>query len=183
MDANQLIFALFKQKIIHLSATSLLNKYSFFLSPSDSLQRCSTTLGGEMPVTTSSLYLLQSSLSLAWSSSPSGTHTCFKQLFYYNIQLDVIQVVLNPHYLYCRIIYCTWVYPVTIYEPFFGYYFFNGLLMVLQCLHIFWAVLIIRIAVRFLTNNVSKQRSSRVCLFIHEIMEISALASLSSSTD
>uniref|UniRef100_A0A8C6TJ25 Ceramide synthase 2b n=1 Tax=Neogobius melanostomus TaxID=47308 RepID=A0A8C6TJ25_9GOBI len=29
------------------------------------------------------------------------------------------------------------------------------LLMVLQCLHIFWAVLIIKIAVRFLTNNVS----------------------------
>lgn len=47
---------------------------------------------------------------------------------------------------------------MTIYEPFFGYYFFNGLLMVLQCLHIFWAVLIIRIAVRFLTSNVRKQR-------------------------
>lgn len=72
-----------------------------------------------------------------------------------------------PHSLCCRIIYCTWVYPVTIYEPFFGYYFFNGLLMVLQCLHVFWAVLIIRIAVRFLTNNVSTQRNvmqDSVCL-------------------
>lgn len=64
----------------------------------------------------------------------------------------------KPLYFCCRIIYCTWVYPVTIYEPFFGYYFFNGLLMVLQCLHVFWAVLIIRIAVRFLTNNVGNWR-------------------------
>lgn len=66
----------------------------------------------------------------------------------------IFTVALNLCILWCRIIYCTWVYPVTIYEPFFGYYFFNGLLMVLQCLHIFWAVLIIRIAVRFLTSNV-----------------------------
>lgn len=66
----------------------------------------------------------------------------------------IFAVALNLCILRCRIIYCTWVYPVTIYEPFFGYYFFNGLLMVLQCLHIFWAVLIIRIAVRFLTSNV-----------------------------
>lgn len=62
-----------------------------------------------------------------------------------------------------RILYCTLVYPVTVYEPFFGYYFFNGLLMILQCLHIFWAVLIIRIAVRFLTNNekVDDERSDK----------------------
>lgn len=38
-----------------------------------SLQRCSTMPGGETPVTTSSLYLLQSSSSLVWSYSPSGT--------------------------------------------------------------------------------------------------------------
>lgn len=134
----------------------LLNTYSSSLSPSDSLQRCSTMLGGGMPVTTSSSYLLQSSSSPGWSSSLSGTRShrpptappgCY---FVYH--------VFNLHSVYCRILYCTWVYPVTIYEPFFGYYFFNGLLLTLQCLHIFWAVLIIRIAVRFLTNNVSKQR-------------------------
>lgn len=70
----------------------------------------------------------------------------------------IFTVALKLCVLSCRIIYCTWVYPVTIYEPFFGYYFFNGLLMVLQCLHIFWAVLIIRIAVRFLTSNVRNWR-------------------------
>lgn len=57
-------------------------------------------------------------------------------------------------FLSYRIMYCTWVYPVTLYAPFFGYYFFNGLLLVLQCLHIFWAALIIRMALRFLTTNV-----------------------------
>jgi ceramide synthetase len=43
---------------------------------------------------------------------------------------------------------------VTIYKPFFGYYFLNGLMFVLQLLHIFWAILIVRMAVRFLTTNV-----------------------------
>ncbi|XP_016117700.1 ceramide synthase 2-like, partial [Sinocyclocheilus grahami] len=62
-----------------------------------------------------------------------------------------------------RIMYCTWVFPVTLYPPFFGYYFFNGLLMVLLCLHIFWAVLIIRLAFRFLSSNssVEDERSDR----------------------
>ncbi len=133
-------------------------KCSFFLFPSDSLQKCLTMLDGETPVTTSSLCLLQSSLSLAWSSSLSGTHSCLNNGFVVIYNWMLIKSPWSQFSLfYCRIIYCTWVYPVTIYEPFFGYYFFNGLLMVLQCLHVFWAVLIIRIAVRFLTNNVSKQ--------------------------
>lgn len=51
--------------------------------------------------------------------------------------------------------HCTWVYPVTIYAPFFGYYFFNGLLLVLQCLHVFWFLLILRMAIKFLPGNVS----------------------------
>ncbi|XP_072561851.1 ceramide synthase 2-like isoform X2 [Paramormyrops kingsleyae] len=62
-----------------------------------------------------------------------------------------------------RIMYCTWVYPVTIYPPFFGYYFFNGLMLILQCLHIFWAVLILRMAIKFLPGNeiVEDERSDK----------------------
>ncbi|CDQ56685.1 unnamed protein product [Oncorhynchus mykiss] len=61
------------------------------------------------------------------------------------------------------ILHTTWVYPLTIYPPFFGFYFFNGLLLVLQCLHIFWAVLILRMAIKFLPGNdiVEDERSDR----------------------
>ncbi|CAB1351288.1 unnamed protein product, partial [Coregonus sp. 'balchen'] len=61
------------------------------------------------------------------------------------------------------IIHTTWVYPLTIYPPFFGFYFFNGLLFVLQCLHIFWAALILRMAIKFLPGNdiVEDERSDR----------------------
>lgn len=134
-------------KTIHLIDIILLLKQMFL---PHSLQRCSTMLGGGMPVTASLSDSPQFLSSPASSSFPSGTlKTPFPQ---------TITVALNLCILCCRIIYCTWVYPVTIYEPFFGYYFFNGLLMVLQCLHIFWAVLIIRIAVRFLTSNVRNWR-------------------------
>lgn len=54
----------------------------------------------------------------------------------------------------CRIIHTTWVYPLTLYPPFFGFYFFNGLLLVLLALHIFWAGLILRMVVKFLPGNV-----------------------------
>lgn len=40
------------------------------------------------------------------------------------------------------------------YKPFFGYYFFNALLMVLQGLHIFWAGLILRMVYKFQKGKV-----------------------------
>lgn len=52
------------------------------------------------------------------------------------------------------IIHTTWVYPLTLYPPFLGFYFFNGLMFVLQALHIFWAALIIRMVIKFLPGNV-----------------------------
>lgn len=57
-----------------------------------------------------------------------------------------------------RIIHTTFVYPLTLYSPFFGFYFFNGLMCVLQVLHIFWAVLILRMVVKFLPGNVRNTR-------------------------
>lgn len=53
-----------------------------------------------------------------------------------------------------RIIHATLVYPMTLYRPFFGFYFFNGLMCVLQVLQIFWAGLILRMVVKFLPGNV-----------------------------
>lgn len=58
--------------------------------------------------------------------------------------------------------HCTLVYPLDLYPAFFGYYFFNAMLGVLQLLHIFWAYLILRMAHKFITGKVVEdERSDR----------------------
>ncbi|NWQ84322.1 CERS2 synthase, partial [Columbina picui] len=52
-----------------------------------------------------------------------------------------------------RIMHCTVVYPLELYPAFFGYYFFNFMMVVLQSLHVFWAYLIIRMAQKFITGK------------------------------
>jgi len=54
-----------------------------------------------------------------------------------------------------RILHCTVVYPLELYPAFFGYYFFNSMMGVLQLLHIFWAYLILRMAHKFITGKVN----------------------------
>lgn len=63
----------------------------------------------------------------------------------------------------CRLIHCTWVYPLDHYPPFFGYYFFNVMLMVLQLLHIYWAFLISRMLYKFIFSTVCV--SKRICAY------------------
>ena len=53
-----------------------------------------------------------------------------------------------------RVIHCTWVYPVELYPPFFGYYFFNAMLLLLQMLHLYWAALIVHMFYKLLNNSV-----------------------------
>ncbi|CAB1324466.1 unnamed protein product [Coregonus sp. 'balchen'] len=48
-----------------------------------------------------------------------------------------------------RIVHSTLVVSLDFFQPFFGYYFFNALLLVLQALHIFWAWLILRMVYKF----------------------------------
>lgn len=78
--------------------------------------------------------------------------------------------------LLSRIIHTTWVYPLTLYPPFFGFYFFNGLLFVLQILHVFWAALILRMVVKFLPGNVRTLfphfRCSFECLPVRDRTEL-----------
>uniref|UniRef100_A0A669BWM5 Ceramide synthase 2 n=1 Tax=Oreochromis niloticus TaxID=8128 RepID=A0A669BWM5_ORENI len=139
----------FKEQIVHHVATILLISFSWCVN----YIRCGTLI---MLVHDSSDYLLESAKMFnyaGWRNACNYIFIVFAAVFI------VTRLVIFPFW----IIYCTWVYPVTIYKPFFGYYFFNGLLMTLQCLHIFWAVLIIRIAIRFLTNNekVDDERSDK----------------------
>ncbi|XP_041094876.1 ceramide synthase 2-like, partial [Polyodon spathula] len=70
----------------------------------------------------------------------------------------ITRLVIFPFW----ILHCTVVYPLSIYPPFFVYYFFNGLLMVLQLLHLFWAALILRMAHKFVTGKfVDDERSDK----------------------
>lgn len=66
------------------------------------------------------------------------------------------------HYLPDRVIHCTWVYPLEDYNPFFGYYFFNAMLMVLLMLHVYWAFLILQMFYKLLFSKVC------VCFFVRE---------------
>ncbi|XP_077471966.1 ceramide synthase 2-like [Stigmatopora argus] len=59
-----------------------------------------------------------------------------------------------------KIIHTTLVLSMEAFQPFFGYYFFNILLMVLQGLHVFWAVLILRMVPKFWTGKLEKDERS-----------------------
>ena len=48
------------------------------------------------------------------------------------------------------------IYPLELYPAFFGDYFFNFMMAVLQMLHIFWAYFILRMAHKFITGKVRK---------------------------
>ncbi|KAJ0044117.1 hypothetical protein NL108_008348, partial [Boleophthalmus pectinirostris] len=70
----------------------------------------------------------------------------FKTLFFlFVIVFMLTRLVVFPFWL----IHSTWVYPPQYYPPFFAYYFFNVMLLILQALHVFWAYLILRMLYKF----------------------------------
>ncbi|XP_060701998.1 ceramide synthase 4a isoform X3 [Hemiscyllium ocellatum] len=84
---------------------------------------------------------------------------CAKMLNYagWRRSCDVLFAVFAVVFLITRliifpnvVIYTTFYHSMEIFQPFFGYYFFNILLMVLQLLHIFWAYLILRMVAKFI---------------------------------
>lgn len=60
---------------------------------------------------------------------------------------------LHGNSLSCRVLYNTYYYSMEIFQPFFGYYFVNVLLMILQLLHVFWSCLIIRMVYKFILQG------------------------------
>ncbi|XP_071393781.1 ceramide synthase 2-like [Centroberyx affinis] len=67
----------------------------------------------------------------------------------FTIFFTATRLVILPFWL----IHCTWVYPTELFPPFFGYYFFNAMLLVLQILHLYWAVLISRMLYKFVFSK------------------------------
>ncbi|KAM6464521.1 ceramide synthase 4-like [Liasis olivaceus] len=53
----------------------------------------------------------------------------------------------------CKILYNTYYYSMELTQPFFAYYFFNALLIILQLLDLFWLSFIIRMIYRFLIDG------------------------------
>ncbi|KAK7891489.1 hypothetical protein WMY93_023452 [Mugilogobius chulae] len=78
----------------------------------------------------------------------------------YNKAANMIFVVFTALFMLTRLvifpfwlIHCTWVYPLELYPAFMGYYFFNVMLVVLQALHVYWAVLITRMLYKSLFGS------------------------------
>ncbi|XP_016421807.1 ceramide synthase 2-like isoform X2 [Sinocyclocheilus rhinocerous] len=139
----------FKEQIVHHVATILLISFSWCVN----YIRAGTLI---MLVHDASDYLLESAKMFNYAGWRKACNYIF---IVFAVIFIITRLIIFPFW----ILHCTWVYPVTVYPPFFGYYFFNGLLFVLQCLHIFWAVLILRMAIKFLPGNniVEDERSDR----------------------
>ncbi|KAM8921618.1 ceramide synthase 2 isoform 1-T1 [Pelodytes ibericus] len=139
----------FKEQIIHHVATIVLISFSWCAN----YIRVGTLI---MAVHDASDYFLESAKMFnyaGWKETCNGIFVVFALVFI------ITRIVILPFW----ILHCTWVYPMEIYPPFFGYYFFNVMLWVLQCLHVFWAYLILGMAHKFITgkSGVDNERSDR----------------------
>uniref|UniRef100_A0A1A8GPR9 Ceramide synthase 2a n=2 Tax=Nothobranchius korthausae TaxID=1143690 RepID=A0A1A8GPR9_9TELE len=139
----------FKEQIVHHVATILLISFSWLVN----YIRAGTLI---MLLHDASDYLMESAKMFnyaRWKRTCNFIFTVFAVVFI------ITRLIILPFW----IIHTTLVYPLTVHRPFFGFCFFNGLMLVLQVLHIFWAVLIVRMVIKFLPGNaiVEDERSDR----------------------
>nr|XP_057904020.1 ceramide synthase 2-like [Doryrhamphus excisus] len=139
----------FKEQIVHHVATIVLIGFSWLVN----YIRGGTLI---MLVHDAADYLMESAKMFnyaGWKRTCNCIFTVFAVVFI------ITRLIIFP---FC-IIHATLVYPLSLYKPFFGFYFFNGLLLVLLTLHIFWAVLIVRMVIKFLPGNdiVEDERSDK----------------------
>uniref|UniRef100_A0A3Q2UM55 Ceramide synthase 3 n=1 Tax=Fundulus heteroclitus TaxID=8078 RepID=A0A3Q2UM55_FUNHE len=129
----------FKEQIIHHLATLILLSFSWCAN----FIRVGTLV---MLVHDASDVLLESAKLFnyaKWEKTSQGLFVVFAVVFM------VTRLIIFPFWL----MHCTWVYPVDHYPAFFGYYFFNVMLVVLLFLHMFWAYLIFRMIRKFLDER------------------------------
>uniref|UniRef100_A0A3B4XBB9 Ceramide synthase 3a n=1 Tax=Seriola lalandi dorsalis TaxID=1841481 RepID=A0A3B4XBB9_SERLL len=131
----------FKEQIVHHLATLVLLSFSWCVN----YIRIGTLV---MLIHDASDVLLESAKLFNYAK---WEKTCQTLFVLFAIVFMVTRLVIFPFWL----IHCTWVYPVQHYPAFFGYYFFNVMLVVLLCLHIFWAYLILRMIRKFMFGTVS----------------------------
>ncbi|XP_039628652.1 ceramide synthase 2 [Polypterus senegalus] len=136
----------FKEQIIHHLATIILLSFSWCANYA--------RIGTLVMITHDASDILLESAKLfhyaGWKDICDAIFVCFAVVFI------VTRLVIFPFWL----IHCTWFGPLKYYPPFFGYYFFNLMLLVLQCLHIYWAFLILRMVQKFISGNLEKDERS-----------------------
>lgn len=136
----------FKEQIIHHVATIMLISFSWCTN----YIRAGTLV---MAVHDASDYFLESAKMFNYAGWKT---TCNVLFIMFAVAFIITRLIIFPFW----IIHCTVIYPLELYPPFFGYYLFNGILVVLQLLHIFWAFLILRMALKFMTGNIVEDERS-----------------------
>ncbi|XP_071782071.1 ceramide synthase 4a [Centroberyx gerrardi] len=125
----------FKEQIIHHIATIFLIGFSYCAN----YVRVGTLV---MLVHDSSDFLLESAKMFNYAG---WRKTCDTLFVIFSLVFLVTRLVVFPG----RVVHSTLVVSLDYFQPYFGYYFFNALLLVLQALHIFWAYLILRMVYKF----------------------------------
>ncbi|XP_041865041.1 ceramide synthase 2 [Melanotaenia boesemani] len=136
----------FREQIIHHVATLVLLSFSWCAN----FIRVGTLV---MLIHDASDVLLESAKLFNYAKWEKTSNTLF---VLFAVVFMGTRLVVFPFWL----IHCTWVYPVLHYPAFFGYYFFNMMLVVLQCLHIFWAYLILRMVKKLIFGTLTKDERS-----------------------
>uniref|UniRef100_A0A3Q3LRT4 Ceramide synthase 3a n=1 Tax=Mastacembelus armatus TaxID=205130 RepID=A0A3Q3LRT4_9TELE len=140
----------FKEQIIHHLATLVLLSFSWCVN----YIRIGTLV---MLVHDASDIFLESAKLFNYAK---WENTCKTLFVLFAMVFMVTRLIIFPFWL----IHCTWVYPVQHYPAFFGYYFFNVMLVVLLCLHIFWAYLILCMIRKFMFGTVMTYVAREVTL-------------------
>ncbi|KAJ0011741.1 hypothetical protein NQD34_012716 [Periophthalmus magnuspinnatus] len=137
----------FREQVIHHLATIFLLSFSYCAN----YIRIGTLV---MLLHDSSDILLESAKMFNYGTG--WRKTCDSLFIVFAAVFLVTRLVIFPS----KIIHSTLVLSMEVFEPFFGYYFFNILLMVLQALHLFWAGLILRMIYKFLKGKLEKDERS-----------------------
>ncbi|KAI3371372.1 hypothetical protein L3Q82_023961, partial [Scortum barcoo] len=132
----------FKEQVIHHFATLTLLTFSWI----SNYIRIGTLV---MAIHDSADILLEGAKVFNYAKWHKTTNAMF---VVFTVIFTASRLVIFPFWL----IHCTWVYPLEMFPPFFGYYFFNVMLLVLQMLHLYWAVLISRMLYKFIFSKVWK---------------------------
>ncbi|XP_034040150.1 ceramide synthase 2 [Thalassophryne amazonica] len=136
----------FKEQIIHHLATLVLLSFSWCVN----YIRVGTLV---MLIHDASDVLLESAKLFNYAK---WEKTCKALFVVFAVMFMVTRLVIFPFWL----IHCTWVYPIHHYPAFFGYYFFNIMLLVLLFLHVFWAYLILCMIRKFLFGTLTRDERS-----------------------